>query len=255
MTSVKLPPDKEEQRKKRLLGIFVLAFIILTLIGLTILVGGPLLEAVRRGYSFRMWLRQRGFLKYPIMVGIVALQVVIAFIPGEPIEFAAGYMFGAPMGSLLCIIGFTLGSLLVVVVVRKFGMKLLRLIFSDRDIDHLQLFRNPKTRDFTIFMLFLIPGTPKDVLTYLAGILPLHLGKFLLISGVARLPSLLTSTLAGTWAGQDRMTMTLVIYAATVALTVPVVLIYRKWEKRQRADAAQADTAAKIKDANDVQAG
>jgi uncharacterized membrane protein YdjX (TVP38/TMEM64 family) len=255
LTHHNLPSDQTALRKKRLLGLIVLAIVLALLVLLTVLVGIPLLQAVRNGYSFRVWMRGRGFLKYPLMVGIVALQVVIAFIPGEPIEFAAGYIFGAFLGSVLCIIGFTLGSLFVVMAVRKYGMKLLGLIFSDRDIENLRLFRNPRTRDFTIFMLFLIPGTPKDVLTYLAGIIPLHLGKFLLISGVARLPSLLTSTLAGSWAGQDRMMLTLIIYGATIAITVPVVLIYRKWEKRQKSEYDQAETAAKIKDANDVQAG
>lgn len=227
----KLTEEAQLLRKKQIIGLVSFALVIGLLITLTFLIGRPLLQSVRDGTSFRIWMQERGFLKYPVMIGIMALQVLVALIPGEPIEFAAGYIFGAFTGTVLCLIGGALGSFIIILLVRRYGMKLIRLFINDRQIVNIRFLENPKKRDATIFLLFLIPGTPKDVLTYLAGLVPINLGRYLILTTIARIPSVLSSTLAGSMLEQDRFKATFIIYGITFALTVISALIYKAFQR------------------------
>lgn len=254
-----LTEEAQELKRKKIIGLVSLGLAISLLVTLTILIGRPLLQSVKDGTSFRLWMQERGFLKYPVMIGIMVLQVLVALIPGEPIEFAAGYIFGAFTGSVLCLIGGALGSLIIILLVRRYGMKLIRLFFDDRQIANIKFLNDPKKRDATIFLLFLIPGTPKDILTYLAGLVPIHLGRYLILTTIARIPSVLSSTLAGSMLEQDRYRLTFIIYGITFALTLIGALIYQAHQRRlNRAEAMIAaekrDEAAAVKekDTSDV---
>jgi uncharacterized membrane protein YdjX (TVP38/TMEM64 family) len=241
----RLTEEAQLLKKKQIIGLVSLSLAIGLFIMLTILIGRPLLQSVRDGTSFRLWMQERGFLKYPIMIGIMVLQVLVALIPGEPIEFAAGYIFGAFSGTVLCLIGGALGSLIIILLVRKYGMKLIRLFFDERHIVSIKFLENPKKRDETIFLLFLIPGTPKDLLTYLAGLVPINLGRFLILTTIARIPSVLSSTLAGSMLEQNRFRLTLIIYGITLAVTIIGALIYKAYQQRQSDQAKYKDLGSK----------
>jgi len=210
--------------------------VLLVLIALTIVLGKPIIAAIRDKASFRQWMQGTGFWKYPLMMGIMALQVIIAFIPGEPIEIIAGYIFGGWMGMFLCLLGAALGSVVIILAVRKFGMKFVSLFVSREQIQNLKFFRNPKKRDATIFLLFLIPGTPKDILTYLAGLVPIHLGKYLVITSIARIPSVITSTIGGNLLGAKEYRYAIIIFAATLVLTLAATLLYQAHQKKHGKD-------------------
>ena len=93
--------DPQLLKKKRIIGLISAAAVLLALVMLTIFLGGPIVAAIRDKASFREWMQGTGFLKYPLMIGIMALQVIIAFIPGEPIEIVAG-MSLAPGAGCYC---------------------------------------------------------------------------------------------------------------------------------------------------------
>ena len=138
-----------------------------------------------------------GFLGGIILVVIQILQVVVAFIPGEFVELASGIMFGPVLGLVLCLIGLNIGTIII------FGLvKLLGKPFVDENVsDHNQkfLFLNNSNRTLIIlFFIFLIPGIPKDILIYLVPLTKVKMRQFLIVSSVSRIPSILTSTIAGT---------------------------------------------------------
>lgn len=138
-----------------------------------------------------------GFLGGIILVVIQILQVVVAFIPGEFVELASGIMFGPVLGLVLCLIGLNIGTIII------FGLvKLLGKPFVDENVsDHNQkfLFLNNSNRTLIIlFFIFLIPGIPKDILIYLVPLTKVKIWQFLIVSSVSRIPSILTSTIAGT---------------------------------------------------------
>ena len=224
--------DPQLLKKKRKVGIISVVVVLLVLIALTIVLGKPIIAAIRDKASFRQWMQGTGFWKYPLMMGIMALQVIIAFIPGEPIEIIAGYIFGGWMGMFLCLLGAALGSVVIILAVRKFGMKFVSLFVSREQIQNLKFFRNPKKRDATIFLLFLIPGTPKDILTYGAGLTKMSLPTWLLICGVARIPSVITSTMSGSALGAKRYGFAAIVFGITVLISLGGVLLYRKLSKQ-----------------------
>lgn len=233
--SPSLPPEEPQLdlRQKRIRGLIYLAMLLVVLVVLTFVVGRPLVSMIRNKTGFRQYMNNLGFMKYPMMIGIMALQVIVALIPGEPIEIAAGYIFGPWGGMILCLMGCALGSVLIILVVRTFGIRFVELFFKREQINNLRFFKDPKKRDAMVFLLFLIPGTPKDVLTYLAGLVPIHMGKFILLTTIARIPSVITSTAGGNLLGEKRYKEAAIVFVVTLLVTGVLALLYRSYQNRK----------------------
>lgn len=197
-------------------------------------VGVPMVRFAEEPETFRTWVDASGIWGKVLFIGMVVLQVVIAFIPGEPIELAAGYAFGFWEGSVLTMAGFLLGSWLVFMLVRKFGVKLVEVFFSKEKILQLRFLRDPGKVKLVAFLLMLIPGTPKDFLSYFAGLTPLSLRQWLLIVGFARIPSLITSTLTSAAAGEKNYLLSGIILAVTMIISICGILYYRCICKQKR---------------------
>lgn len=201
-------------------------------------IGVPMVHLAEDPAQFRAWVDSFGIWGKLIFVGMVVLQVVVALIPGEPIELAAGYAFGFAEGSLLTLAGFLIGSWLVFVLVRKFGIKLVEVFFPPEKITRLSFLKNPKKTKTVAFLLMLIPGTPKDFLSYFAGLTQLTLKQWLLIVAVGRLPSLITSTATGAAAGRENYILSAIMLGITLLLTLAGILYYRAICKQQRDEEA-----------------
>ena len=137
-------------------------------------------------------------------------QVVVAPIPGGAIEFLGGYLFGVKAGLIYSMIGLILGSWLAFSLAR---------IFEKWAVEK---FVSPKTMkkfDYLIghegailsFLLFLIPGFPKDALCYILGLTPMHLGIFLIISTLGRIPGTLMANLQGAEAFEHQYKLFLIL--------------------------------------------
>lgn len=127
-----------------------------------------------------------------------------------------------PIGGLFVIfLGAFLSTLLIFFGVRKFGKSFIYSFVSKEKIDKLEnskLFSDPKRLDMILFILFFIPGTPKDLFVYLGGLLPINPVKFLMISTFARFPSIISSTIAGSSLVEGNWAMIVVVYAVTFAI-------------------------------------
>lgn len=202
------------------------------------LVGVPMVRMASQPEQFRAWVEGYGLLGKLVFVGMVVLQVLVAFIPGEPIELAAGYAFGFLEGSLLTLGGFLIGSALVYSLVKKFGVKLVEVFFDSRKIREFSFLKNPKKTRAIALILMTIPGTPKDFLSYFAGLTQLKMGEWLAIVAVGRLPSLITSTVTGAAAGSENYVLSIVMLAVTCLITAVGALYYRRISKQQREEEA-----------------
>ena len=132
-----------------------------------------------------------------LCVAVQFLQVVIAVIPGEVTSLAAGYVFGAGRGFLYSAIGITLGSAFNFWFARVVGRPTLeRLLGRDRLTKIDRALTGAKSRS-AMFLLFLLPGLPKDILCYAAGLSGMPIIEFVVLSGLARSPALLASVLIG----------------------------------------------------------
>ena len=215
----------EKQKKWVFAAAFVVFVVFCVLTGW--LVGVPMVEFANDPEKFREWVDASGIWGRVLFVGMVVLQVVVAFIPGEPVELAAGYAFGFWEGSALTMAGFLLGSWLVFALVRKFGVKLVEVFFHKNKIAELRFLQNPRKAKIIAFLLMLIPGTPKDFLSYFAGLTPLTLSQWLRIVALARIPSLVTSSLTGAAAGEENYLLSGVMLTVTLIISISGILYYR----------------------------
>ena len=191
-------------------------------------IGKPKISLVSEPEKFRDWVESRGIWSQFIFIGMMIFQVMIALVPGEPLEIGAGYAFGAVEGTILCTVGITLGSLIVFALVRKFGIKLVEVFFDTGKIKKLKFLQNEKRLDLITFIVFFLPGTPKDLLTYFVGVTDIKLSKFLVIASVARLPSVITSTVGGSALGVQKYELAVIVFGATLIISLLGLFIYKK---------------------------
>lgn len=215
-------------KQKTWMGICFLFITILLLLILSYFVGIPLIKTVKDPLEFRKWVSQNSVLSPLFFIGITILQVLLAFIPGEPFEIAAGYAFGAIEGTLLCIIASTLGSMLVFFLVKRFGIKLVQVFFSKEKIHSLKFLKQSKKRDILFLIIFMIPGTPKDLLSYVAGLTNINYFTWFIICLFGRIPSIITSTIGGNFLGNQHYLGAILVFAVTFLISLIGILIYNK---------------------------
>lgn len=236
---IRFQEQPEEKQRAMRRGIFgIVAFLVATGV-LALLVGRPLLQFIDDPEQFRGWVDTHGFWGRAAFVGMMFTQVVLAMLPGEPLEIAAGYAFGFWEGTFLCMLGITLASLVVFLFVRRYGVRVVRVFFSEEQIASVRFLQDPGRLTLLTVILFLIPGTPKDVMTYCVGLTQMKLSTWMLIASLARIPSIVTSTIGGNALGLQNYTFAIIVFVATVILSLAGILIYRRVSaKRAEADCA-----------------
>lgn len=180
----------------------------------------------------REWAQEYPVLGSLLMILIAGVQVVIALIPGEIVEIAAGYVFGAWYGAVLCLIGMLLGSVCAILLARRFGRRLVESLYPKEKLDALPILHDPKKRNPLVALLFLIPGTPKDLLTYVVGLTEMSIPLYILLTTACRFPSLLISTMSGAALGDDRLLRAVYLLIATGVVSVIGYGIYGWINKR-----------------------
>ncbi len=220
-------------RGQKIAAAAAFAVFLLVLALLTIFVGGPILKTLGDPESFRAWVDARGFWGRVLFVGIMVLQVIIAFIPAEPLELAAGYAFGAVWGTVLVWLGLVLGTTIVFLFVRKIGVKAVEVFFPRERIDQLKYLKDEKKLNAAAFILFLIPGTPKDLLTYFAGLTKIRLLPWIVLTSIARIPSILTSTISGNALGLEKYGLAIIVFSATALASGIGIFFYQRAHKKR----------------------
>lgn len=215
-------------KQKKIISVIVLVLFLGFSALVAWFIGKPMISLVSEPEKFRAWVESRGNWGRLIFIGMMVFQVLIALVPGEPLEIGAGYAFGAVEGTILCVIGVTVGSLLVFGLVRRFGMRLVEVFFDTGKIKKLKFLQNEKRLDLITFLVFFLPGTPKDLLTYFVGVTDIKLSKFILIVSVARLPSIITSTVGGSALGIGKYELAVIVFGVTIAASLLGLFIYNR---------------------------
>ena len=229
-----------EQQKKTLSVLAIVIFVLLSA-ALAWFVGRPMVRFARQPEQFRAWVDGHGAWGPLAYAAMVVLQVLVAIIPGEPLEIAGGYAFGAWEGLLLCLIGAAIGSAIIFFFVKLLGVKMVEAFISREKINSLKFIKSSRRLNLLMFILFFIPGTPKDLFTYFAGLTPMKLHTFLMISTIARIPSVITSTIGGHALGTQQYVFAAVVFAITIIISLIGILIYRRISKQEK-EASQNDT-------------
>ena len=209
------------------LSIISVIFCILTVIGIYFL--GREFEDAE---LFRSWVEENYVIGVILVILVCAVQVVVALVPGEAVELACGYAFGTWEGALICAAGIMLGSVAVILLVRKFGRRFVESLYPREKIDSLPILNDPKKRNLVTCILFLIPGTPKDLLTYIVGLTEMSIPLYVLLTTIARFPSIIMSTMSGDAFGDGRLRTALIVFIVTAVISGLGYLLYLYLQKR-----------------------
>jgi uncharacterized membrane protein YdjX (TVP38/TMEM64 family) len=191
-------------RGRKLLALVAFPGLFVAIAVVAILFRRPLWEMFSTTERLRRLIASTGAVAPLVFVGVQALQVIVFFIPGEIPQVVGGYLFGLWRGTLLSLAGIAAGSAFSFAVSRALGVPFVYALFDRREVDRLRgMVEVPRAR-LSFFLLFLIPGIPKDVLCYAAGLSSIRLLIFLPFSAVGRLPGIVGSALMGEAAADRR---------------------------------------------------
>lgn len=146
-----------------------------------------------------------------VYAGLMALQIIIAFIPGGPLELIAGMLFGGLRGTLFTMLGAVSGTGLVYLLVKCFGRPLVHFFISEERMRRFSILNDERRLEFWVFILFLIPGIPKDLLTYIVPLTKMRPLHFIVLSSIARFPAITASVFMGDSISDGRYWLCIVI--------------------------------------------
>lgn len=219
---------KRTMKKYRYL---ILALSIALMIGLTLALWTPLVSFVEDPDSLVIWIEQAGVWGPIVFMLLNILQVLLAIIPGGPFEVAAGALFGPWFGAILCDIAMTLGGMITFMFVRKFGIKFIELFIDREKIESVKFLHSNSKSTTLLFLFFLLPGTPKDLMCYVVGLTDIKWTTWLLINLVGRFPAILLSALGGSALGEQRYGIFIAVLAVIIILYFVGSHFYKKHNK------------------------
>lgn len=204
--------DKRKIRLYVVIGIAVVAL-------LTIAFSIPFIKHINDAQKLRDLINSLGILAPLAFILLSMIQVLIPFIPGEPFELLAGYVFGTLKGSILCLISGCLASVLIIILVKKYEERILHFFFKKTEVNKVKFLKSKKS--FILYsIIFMMPGTPKDLLCYIGGLSNFDLIPLLIVVTIGRIPSIITSTIPADALGDKKYTFAIISYciAATICL-------------------------------------
>jgi uncharacterized membrane protein YdjX (TVP38/TMEM64 family) len=229
-------PDETRAVARRRLHAAALVTLAAAVIVGVVLWGEPVWRLLSDRDAFRAWLESYGRFAAVVFVATQVVQVVVFFIPGEITQVAGGYVFGTALGMGLSMLGIALGSLVAFGLGRAFERGVLELLMPPRRLARFEALLRRRAGVFPLFVLFLVPGLPKDLLCYVAGVTSMHVVSFLVVSMVGRLPGVVLSSVFGSGLAERDWTtvgisggLSLVLLAAVWLFRRPIQRLQRRW--------------------------
>lgn len=212
---------------KQVLKICFVVFVLALVGALCWVIAKPMMEFVGEPQKFREWVNVNGIYGRLAYMGMMILQIIAAFLPGEPFEMVAGYAFGTIEGTLLCLGASAIGSIIVLILARKYGMKFVGLFFKKEQIDKVKFLKSSPKRIFLFSIIFTLPGTPKDLLCYFVGVTDIKLWKLMVICSIGRIPAIVTSTVGGDALGTKSYVLAIIVFVSTVMISLAGAFVYK----------------------------
>ena len=163
-----------------------------------------------------------------ILLGFQFLQIVVACIPGEVVQVAAGMMYGTWGGAAIVLAGCVISSAFIYFVVSKLGAPFVQAMIPEKWMNKLRDFDESDKLDVMVFVLFLIPGLPKDVFTYLVPLTGMRMRDFVLLSNIGRIPGVVMSTMAANGLMQGNWAQSIAPFAVCAVIAIVAILFHDK---------------------------
>lgn len=229
----------KKSSRLKVFKVIIIFFTICALIALTLYLF-PLVKnlSTSEGQSeFKEQIKKSNILGVLSIFGLQLAQIFLIIIPGEPIEILAGMCYGTLGGFIIITISSAIITALILLLVNKFGRKFIY-GFCDREkidkIEQSPIFQDPLKIEMLMTILFLIPGTPKDIFVYIAGLLPINPSRFFIISVLARFPSVISSTMAGANILKGNWMISIFIYVITFIIVGILVFVLNKYSEGKK---------------------
>lgn len=207
-----------------------------------------LLNIFSSAEKLEAWILERGGVSALIFIGIQIIQVVIFIIPGEIPQIAGGYLFGLVLGALYSSLGILAGSVFNYAMGNWLGRPFVKTILGDKRSEHLLNLVAAKKITAAFFLLFLIPGIPKDALCYIAGISRIGILRFILLSFIGRLPGIIGSAWIGGAAANEKWFLAGTVLTAAVLISLagflfrkPLESLIGRWTGRAKGAANEKE--------------
>lgn len=159
-----------------------------------------------------------------VFIFLQIIQVVIFFIPGEIMEIAGGYVFGISEGVFLSLSGIIIGSIISYFIAKLFGKPLVDIIVSKKKFEKSRKFFKAENFNLVIFLVYLIPGAPKDILGFIAGVSDVKFKNFIVYSNLGRIPGIIVSTYFGYKIGNGNIKTLLIILIIMIFIFILAVI-------------------------------
>jgi uncharacterized membrane protein YdjX (TVP38/TMEM64 family) len=173
--------------------------------------------------KFREYILSYGMAGIFVFIGFQISHIIIPVIPGELVQIAGGYVYGVVLGSIFLIIGTIIGTMIVFYLSRMIGYPIVNVFVSKEKLKRFSLLSNSGKIEVVMFLLFLIPGIPKDALVYIAGLTPIKSARFIIISLLARTPGIIGSAFIGANIQEnDYKSVIIVAIASLVIFTIGI---------------------------------
>lgn len=202
---------------------------VVVIIGLTLSLWKPLINFIEDPDSLALWIESAGIWGPIIFMLLNSLQVLLAIIPGGPFEVAAGALFGPVLGTLMCDVAMTLGGVITFLFVRKYGIRFIELFTTKEKIESVRFLHSNRRSDLLLFVFFLLPGTPKDLMCYVAGLTDIRLTTWIAINFIGRFPAILLSALGGDALGEEKYSIFFIAFAIIIVLYFIGSYLYKKF--------------------------
>ncbi len=194
----------------------------------SIKLGPTATKLLGRPDDFRAFIGRYGAASALVYILVQMLQVVVAVIPGEIAQVAGGYAFGTALGTVYSLTGIAAGTLVAFFLARLVGFAVVRILVPAKSLEKFEFLINNPRFEMALFVLFLVPGIPKDTLVYVAGLTPVTPWKFLLISLAARFPGIWGSAYIGAHLQQKEYLPVWIMSGLALALFVVGLLTREK---------------------------
>lgn len=219
--------ENKMSKKRKTVKIIILILIIIFCIGLTIVLI-PFINSLRTDEG-RKWvedvMNKLGIFGPIAFVMAEVAQIILAFIPGGPVEVIGGALFGPVKALVFCEIGIFIATVLIYNLVKRFGKPIVSMFVSEEKFQKFKFLHNEKKLELVVFILLMIPGTPKDVITYIASLTEIRPARFYILATIARIPALTLCVVFGDSLQERNYVLAIAVFAITAVIGITGILL------------------------------
>ena len=239
---------KMREKKKTIIQRILIIVAMMAVVGACVYMylhfGKSVIELIKDTDRFKSWIDGFGIWGIVVFVAIRVVQTVFKFIPTEPIEIGAGLVWGWFGGFLLCLLGNIIGSVIILFMTQRIGTRILRIFRLENKLQSMRFLQDREKRNRLLFIFYLVPGTPKDTMTYFAGLTDINWIEFMILSSIARIPAIVSSTICGDFLGANNFKVAAIVFIVSALLSIPGGILYKKISARYVQNRPQTDPEA-----------